>query len=68
MAAAITYLEQVGKFVLGGSHIGTGGGRYRMGQSPLGTRATRQGLDDESLVTDEATLHPPGPLFVPRGC
>jgi pimeloyl-ACP methyl ester carboxylesterase len=30
MVAAVTYPERVGKFVMGGSHIGTGGDRYLM--------------------------------------
>jgi len=49
MVAAITYPERVGKFVMGGSHIGTGGDRYLMANRPSeGSRATRQGLDDPS--------------------
>ena len=34
MVAAITYPERVGKFVMGGSHIGTGGDRYLMANRP----------------------------------
>ena len=69
MVAAITYPERVRKFVMGGSHIGTGGDRYLMTNRPSGavgpparrstTRAARTSritsvhIDDESLVTDE---------------
>src|SRR5690242_2391493 len=49
MVAAITYPERVGKFVMGGSHIGTGGDRYLMANRPSeGSRATRRALDDPS--------------------
>src|SRR2546425_2990944 len=49
MVAAITYSERVGKFVMGGSHIGTGGDRYLMANRPSeGSRATRQAVDDPS--------------------
>src|SRR5271166_3586308 len=49
MVAAITYPEWVQKFVMGGSHIGTGGDRYLMANRPSeGSRATRQALDDPS--------------------
>src|SRR5947199_3568244 len=49
MVAAMTYPERVGKFVMGGSHIGTGGDRYLMANRPSeGSRATRQALDDPS--------------------
>src|SRR5258708_19172580 len=49
MVAAITYPERVGKFVMGGSHIGTGGDRYLLANRPSeGSRATRQTLDDPS--------------------
>src|SRR5947209_16952412 len=49
MVAAITYPERVAKFVMGGSHIGTGGDRYLMANRPSeGSRATRQALDDPS--------------------
>src|SRR5436853_4953578 len=49
MVAAITYPERVRKFVMGGSHIGTGGDRYLMANRPSeGSRATRQALDDPS--------------------
>src|SRR6266566_133262 len=54
MVAAITSPERVGKFVMGGSHIGTGGDQYLMANRPSeGSRAARRALDDESLVTDE---------------
>jgi 2-hydroxy-6-oxonona-2,4-dienedioate hydrolase len=47
MVAAISYPERVRKFVMGGSHIGTGGDRYLMANRPSeGSRATRQALDD----------------------
>src|SRR5262250_1745256 len=47
MVAAITYPERVEKFVMGGSHIGTGGDRYLMANRPSeGSRATQQALDD----------------------
>jgi 2-hydroxy-6-oxonona-2,4-dienedioate hydrolase len=49
MVAAITYPERVGKFVMGGSHIGTGGDRYLLAnRASEGSRATRQALDDPS--------------------
>jgi len=49
MVAAITYPERVRKFVMGGSHIGTGGDRYLMANRPSeGSRATRRALDDPS--------------------
>ena len=49
MVAAITYPERVRKFVMGGSHIGTGGDRYLMANRPSeGSRATRQALADPS--------------------
>src|ERR1700739_3945393 len=49
MVAAITYPYRVRKFVMGGSHIGTGGDRYLMANRPSeGSRATRQALDDPS--------------------
>ena len=49
MVAAITYPARVRKFVMGGSHIGTGGDRYLMANRPSeGSRATRQALDDPS--------------------
>ena len=49
MVAAISYPERVRKFVMGGSHIGTGGDRYLMANRPSeGSRATRQALADPS--------------------
>src|SRR5258708_17685563 len=49
MVAAISYPERVAKFVMGGSHIGTGGDRYLLAHPPSeGRRATRQALDDPS--------------------
>src|SRR5438105_5717681 len=49
MVAAISYPERVRKFVMGGSHIGTGGDRYLMANRPSeGSRATQQALDDPS--------------------
>src|SRR5215469_15390142 len=54
MVAAITYPARVQKFVMGGSHIGTGGDRYLLANRPSeGSRVTRQAIDDASLVTDE---------------
>src|SRR5712691_901095 len=45
MVAAIAYPERVSKFVMGGSHIGTGGDRYLMANRPSeGNRATREAL------------------------
>jgi pimeloyl-ACP methyl ester carboxylesterase len=45
MVAAITYPDRVDKFVMGGSHIGTGGDRYLMANRPSeGSRATREAL------------------------
>jgi pimeloyl-ACP methyl ester carboxylesterase len=47
MVAAITYPERVNRFVMGGSHIGTGGDRYLMANRPSeGSRATREALDN----------------------
>jgi hypothetical protein len=44
-----TFPERAGKFVMGGSHIGTGGDRYLMANRPSeGSRATRRALDDPS--------------------
>ena len=49
MVAAISYPGRVRKFVMGGSHIGTGGDRYLMANRPSeGSRATGQALDDPS--------------------
>src|ERR1044071_8384343 len=47
MVAAITYPSRVIKFVMGGSHIGTGGDRYLMANRPSeGMRATREAMAD----------------------
>ena len=47
--AAISYPERVQTFVMGGSHIGTGGDRYLLANRPSeGSRATRRALDDPS--------------------
>jgi 2-hydroxy-6-oxonona-2,4-dienedioate hydrolase len=49
MVAAINHPERVKKFVMGGSHIGTGGDRYLMANRPSeGNRATRVAIDDPS--------------------
>jgi pimeloyl-ACP methyl ester carboxylesterase len=49
MVAAISYPERVRKFVMGGSHIGTGGDRYLMANRPSeGSRATQQTIADPS--------------------
>src|SRR5207245_5967817 len=49
MVAAINYPERVTKFVMGGSHIGTGGDRYLMANRPSeGSRATQQTIADPS--------------------
>src|SRR5215813_11095867 len=49
MVAAITYPDRVDRFVMGGSHIGTGGDRYLMANRPSeGNRATRDAIDDPS--------------------
>src|SRR5258708_36732331 len=49
MVAAIAYPERVGRFVMGGSHIGTGGDRYLMANRPSeGSRATARALADPS--------------------
>jgi pimeloyl-ACP methyl ester carboxylesterase len=45
MVAAIMAPRRVGKFVMGGSHIGTGGDRYLLANRPSeGSRATREAL------------------------
>src|SRR5262244_1038753 len=45
MVAAISYPERVRRFVMGGSHIGTGGDRYLMANRPSeGSRITREAL------------------------
>src|SRR6266568_2473063 len=47
MVVAMTYPDRVSKFVMGGSHIGTGGDRYLMANRPSeGSRATREALAD----------------------
>src|SRR6266705_5696484 len=47
MVAAMSYPDRVSKFVMGGSHIGTGGDRYLMANRPSeGSRATREALAD----------------------
>ena len=47
MVAAITYPDRITRFVMGGSHIGTGGDRYLMANRPSeGSRATREALAD----------------------
>jgi hypothetical protein len=44
-----TSLERVGNFVMGGSHIGTGGDRYLLDNRPSeGSRAIRRARDDPS--------------------
>ena len=49
MVAAISYPERVEKFVMGGSHIGTGGDRYLMANRPSeGSRATQRAIVDPS--------------------
>ena len=49
MVAAISYPERVTRFVMGGSHIGTGGDRYLMANRPSeGSRATQQTIADPS--------------------
>jgi 2-hydroxy-6-oxonona-2,4-dienedioate hydrolase len=50
MVAAINYPDRVSRFVMGGSHIGTGGDRYLMANRPSeGSRATQQAIADPSL-------------------
>ena len=49
MVAAIAYPERVQRFVMGGSHIGTGGDRYLMANRPSeGSRATQRAIADPS--------------------
>ena len=49
MVAAISYPERVARFVMGGSHIGTGGDRYLLANRPSeGSRATQQTIADPS--------------------
>lgn len=50
MVAAINYPGRVSRFVMGGSHIGTGGDRYLMANRPSeGSRATQQAIADPSI-------------------
>ena len=50
MVAAINYPDRVSRFVMGGSHIGTGGDRYLMANRPSeGSRATQQAIADPSI-------------------
>ena len=53
MVAAITYPERVEKFVMGGSHIGTGGDRYLLANRP--SEGSRQALDDPSRENSGTT-------------
>src|SRR5256886_8504860 len=47
MVVAMTYPDRINRFVMGGSHIGTGGDRYLMANRPSeGSRATREALAD----------------------
>lgn len=49
MVAAINHASYVDRFVMGGSHIGTGGDRYLMANRPSeGSRATREAIDNPS--------------------
>jgi 2-hydroxy-6-oxonona-2,4-dienedioate hydrolase len=49
MVAAINHPSHVNRFVMGGSHIGTGGDRYLMANRPSeGSRATRDAIDNPS--------------------
>jgi pimeloyl-ACP methyl ester carboxylesterase len=49
MVAAMTYPDRVRKFVMGGSHIGTGGDRYLMANRPSeGSRATLDAIAEPS--------------------
>jgi pimeloyl-ACP methyl ester carboxylesterase len=50
MVAAISYPARVIKFVMGGSHIGTGGDRYLMANRPSeGSRATQRTIAAPSV-------------------
>jgi 2-hydroxy-6-oxonona-2,4-dienedioate hydrolase len=51
MVAVITYPERVGKFVLGGPHIGTGGDSLSLGQSPVGRCPTNSSVESEQPQT-----------------
>ena len=82
MVAAISCPDRLRKFVMGGSHIVTGGDRYLMANRPSeGNRATRQTLDDPSRdniwqslrahIHDESPVtdelvHPPHAQLVTR--
>ena len=47
MVVAMKYPERLTRFVMGGSHIGTGGDRYLMANRPSeGSRATREALEN----------------------
>lgn len=49
MVAAMSYPDRVRRFVMGGSHIGTGGDRYLMANKPSeGSRATLHAIGDPS--------------------
>jgi pimeloyl-ACP methyl ester carboxylesterase len=49
MVAAINYPDRVTRFVMGGSHIGTGGDRYLMANRPSeGARTTQRTIADPS--------------------
>src|ERR1700694_5078492 len=49
MVVAMTFPDRVNKFVMGGSHIGTGGDRYLMANRPSeGSRATSRAIADPS--------------------
>lgn len=66
MVAAINHPAHVDRFVMGGSHIGTGGDRYLMANRPSeGSRATRDAIDNPNkdnirrylkVHIDDATL------------
>ena len=52
MVAAINHPDRVRTFVMGGSHIGTGGDRYLMANRPSeGSRATRHAIDEPNRET-----------------
>src|SRR5262249_53726512 len=60
MVAAVAYPERVRKFVMGGSHIGTGGDRYLLAKRPAeGSRAPRRALDDprRDKIQDYLKVH-----------
>jgi 2-hydroxy-6-oxonona-2,4-dienedioate hydrolase len=67
MVAAISYPERVEKFVMGGSHIGTGGDRYLMANRPSeGSRATQRAIADPSRdnIRDYLRVHIDDPGLV----